>query len=90
MQLKKANEINFNAKSISENVPTLIVGATEDYITPFSLFEKDQRFVRNNIKMEKILEAGHFPWLEKMSAIKKLFNGFVTERELNLAEAMVE
>lgn len=60
------------------------------HATPFSLFEKDPRFVRKNIKMEKILEAGHFPWLEQISAVKKLFNSFVTESKFNLAHATIE
>lgn len=42
--LKRANGINFSAKWIPENVPTLIIGASEDCIAPITLFEKDKRF----------------------------------------------
>lgn len=75
--LKKANAINFTAKWVPENVPTLIIGASDDCITPITLFEKDLRFSRKNIHIEKVQNAGHFPWLEQLPTIKEKFNFFV-------------
>lgn len=77
--LKKAYEINFNAKWIPQSVPTLIVGASHDFITPYSLFEGDKRFDRKNITMKKIHNAGHFPWLEQMAIVKEAFNGLAKQ-----------
>ncbi len=74
--LKKVQEINYDAKWIPKNVPTLIVGASHDFMTPYTLFEKDKRFHRPNILMKKIQNAGHFPWIEQMALVKDAFKEF--------------
>ncbi len=76
--IKKVHEINFSAKWIPQKVPTLILGASHDFITPYSLFENDTRFQRKNIAMNKIQNAGHFPWLEQMTIVKEAFRAFAT------------
>jgi pimeloyl-ACP methyl ester carboxylesterase len=73
---KKAREINFNAKWIPQNVPTLILGAEFDFITPQSIFKKDKRFQRKNITITEIRNAGHFPWLEQPTSVKAAFDSF--------------
>ena len=75
---RKVIENNFDAKWIPKHVPTLILGAEFDAITPFSLFIKDTRFDRDNMFKHLIHDAGHFPWLEKPEEIKKLFRDFLT------------
>jgi pimeloyl-ACP methyl ester carboxylesterase len=72
--LKKVHEINYNATWIPQKVPTLILGASHDFITPYSLFENDTRFQRKNITLSKIQNAGHFPWLEQMAIVKEAFS----------------
>jgi len=74
--LKKVNEINFKAEWIPEKVKTLVIGASHDFITPFSLFEKDVRFQRDNITFKKIENAGHFPWLEHGQIVAESFSSF--------------
>jgi pimeloyl-ACP methyl ester carboxylesterase len=74
--LKKVQELNYNAKWIPQNIPTLILGASHDCITPYTLFENDTRFHRPNILMKKVQNAGHFPWLEQMDVVKASFNDF--------------
>ena len=71
--LKKVNEINFQAEWVPKKVKTLIIGASHDFITPFSLFEKDARFCRNNIILKKINNAGHFPVVGAGSDCKRVF-----------------
>ena len=75
--------MNFSAKWVPENIPTLIIGASEDCITPITLFENDKRFSRNNIHIEKIQDAGHFPWLEKMEVVKGKFKSFIDKININ-------
>src|SRR3989338_3836752 len=48
--LKKVNDIQFNAQWIPQKVPTLIMGSSEDYMTPSSLFKKDKRFFRKIVR----------------------------------------
>ncbi|WP_298622031.1 alpha/beta hydrolase [uncultured Legionella sp.] len=74
---QKASELNFNAVWVPENVQTLIIGGSEDCMTPPSLFLNDQRFVRDNISTVIIENAGHMPWVEDMSAVKKAFVDFI-------------
>jgi pimeloyl-ACP methyl ester carboxylesterase len=35
-------EINYNAKWVPQGVPTLIIGGDQDYINPYSLYDKDR------------------------------------------------
>ncbi len=74
----KAVQMNFTAKWIPENVPTLIIGGKYDCMTPFTLFEKDVRFHRPNIRMLLIEDAGHFPWIENPKAVKEAFDDFLS------------
>jgi len=77
--LRKANTINFSAKWVPMDVPTLILGGTRDYIVPISLFESDKRFHRNNITIKNIKHAGHFPWVENSKAVVQAFNDFQSQ-----------
>jgi len=74
---QKAAELNFNAVWIPQELPTLIIGSTEDCMTPPSLFLNDKRFHRNNISMVTIENAGHMPWVEDMASVKSAFNKFI-------------
>lgn len=62
---RKVIDIQYDAKWIPQNIPTLIVGAEFDAITPFDLYQSDERFNRKNISKLFIKEAGHIPWVEK-------------------------
>lgn len=75
--LKRASSTNFTAQWVPESVPTLIIGASDDCITPITLFERDTRFSRKNIKLTKIQDAGHFPWLEQGDTVKNEFKMFI-------------
>jgi pimeloyl-ACP methyl ester carboxylesterase len=75
--LRKAIEINLDAKWVPQNISTLIIGAEFDAITPFSLFTKDKRFDRNNITKCFIRDAGHFPWLDQPEEVKEIFRKFL-------------
>ncbi|WP_010303137.1 alpha/beta fold hydrolase [Candidatus Odyssella thessalonicensis] len=74
--LRKAHEISYTAQWIPKKVKTLIVGAELDAITPFSLYEKDARFMRSNIEKAFIQGAGHYPWLEKPQEVREAFKKF--------------
>lgn len=81
---RKAMEMEFSAKWIPQSIPTMIVGGTFDCITPFTLFQKDQRFVRENIELHLLEDCGHLPWVEKPEKVNELFKSF-TYRVLNAA-----
>ncbi len=74
----KAIELNFTAKWIPQKVPTLIIGSKYDCICPFSLFEEDKRFDRDNVKLLFIENAGHLIWLENPDAAREAFESFVS------------
>lgn len=75
--LKKAQAMNFSAKWVPQKLPTLILGGTEDAMTPVSLFEKDPRFKRPNITRKTIENAGHFLWVERPEEVKKAFEEYI-------------
>lgn len=76
---RKAFEINFSAKWIPQQVPTLIIGGTEDCICPFSLFQQDARFNRPNIEMINVEAGWHLPWVENSEAVKSAFKRFCSQ-----------
>lgn len=76
---RKALEINFSAKWVPQQVPTLIIGGTEDCICPFSLFQQDARFTRSNIEMINVEAGWHLPWVENPEAVKSAFKKFCSQ-----------
>lgn len=86
--LKKASSINFSARWVPENVPTFIIGASDDCIVPMTLFEKDKRFSKSNIHIEKIQNAGHFPWIEQIEIVRDKFQLLYTKIANNFANQL--
>lgn len=74
---KKAVELNFSAKWVPQEVPTLIIGSKYDCICPFTLFERDKRFHRSNIELLYIEDAGHLVWVENPAKTKDAFNKMI-------------
>lgn len=73
---KRAHEMNFTAKWIPQNTPTLIIGGKFDCMAPHTLFERDERFQRPNIKIILIEDGGHMPWVENPQAMKRALSDF--------------
>jgi len=76
---KFLQEINFNAKWVPQNVKTFLIGGENDIINPFSIFLKDQRFERDNIRKFLIKDAGHWCWIDKPEEVKKIFEEFISD-----------
>jgi len=57
-------------------IPTMIIGSDNDYMTPFSLFREDSRFQQSNIQLLDLPAASHLSWLEEEEAILAAFNAF--------------
>lgn len=79
--------VQFYMKEITwvpQNTPTLIVGGSRDYITPLSIFTSDMRFKRENIEMQLIENAGHFPWIEESQKLNELLKLLLQRASLGL------
>lgn len=61
----------YEATWIPSTIPTLILGSTDDIVTPIHLFKQDTRFNRKNIQIIDICDAGHFPWIEQPDLVKE-------------------
>jgi pimeloyl-ACP methyl ester carboxylesterase len=46
---------------------------------PYTLFKKDQRFHRENIKIAFIEKGGHCPWIEDPKAVRAVFEEFLSQ-----------
>ena len=75
----KAVEGKLVAKWIPEKVPTVIIGSKYDCMCPYTLFKKDQRFHRENIKIAFIEKGGHCPWVEDPKAVRAVFEEFLSQ-----------
>lgn len=67
----------YRAKWIPQKIPTLILGGDKDLITPQTLFKESKLFQRDNIKIETIKNAGHFPWLDDPKAVVSAFREYL-------------
>jgi len=76
--MNKIAASGYSATWIPEKVPTLIIGNAFDYMAPFELFRNDSRFVRPNIELIEIKEAGHFNWIDNPDAVKAAIQNFAT------------
>jgi pimeloyl-ACP methyl ester carboxylesterase len=68
--------INYNATWIPQKVKCMLIGGEFDIINPFSIFQKDSRFKRENIKQILLKEAGHWCWTQKPNELKQLIENF--------------
>jgi pimeloyl-ACP methyl ester carboxylesterase len=75
----KAVEGKIFPKWIPKKVPVLIVGSKYDCMTPYTLFKKDQRFHRENIKMVFVENGGHCPWVENPMVIRAAFEELLSQ-----------
>lgn len=66
----------YTAAWIPKNVPALIIGSEFDFMTPFEIFQKDPRFLRPNIQLVEIKEAGHFNWMDNPEDVKTAFQNY--------------
>lgn len=90
----KALPYNFRATAWSANhfdatykakwvpkIPTLIIAGDQDHITPLSLFKQSPHFHHDNIMIEEIPQAGHYPWIENPADVYKAFERYFREFE---------
>lgn len=75
--MPKVMQMNYSATWIPARVPTLIIGGSEDAVTPFSLFKEDKRFQRDNIQLAEVPGVAHFPWVGNMQQVQILIETFI-------------
>lgn len=80
--LSKASSIDFDSLLVP-NIPTLIMGGSEDCAVPFEGYLEDDRYRKSNIWIKEIKGGSHFPWLEKPQEIKALFHDYISKISAN-------
>lgn len=73
---EKHFDTHYKALWIPKKLPTLIFSGTHDYITPVTLFSNLKEFIRDNILIRKIKNAGHFPWIENPQEVITIFTEY--------------
>lgn len=68
---------HYKARWIPIKLPTLILAGSHDYMTPLTLFSNLKEFIRDNILIREIKNAGHFPWIENPKEVSTVFNEYV-------------
>lgn len=76
---QKTAGINYNASWVPQKVPTLAIGGDFDSMLPFSIFEEDQRFKRDNIRLKRIKNSGHFSWIDQPDVFKSTVTDFLEQ-----------
>lgn len=67
---------NYSACWAPQILPTLIMGGSDDVLTPIGLFRNDKRFQNEIISIKVIKNASHFPWVEQPKAVEKAWQQF--------------
>lgn len=63
----------YQAAWVPKTIPTLIFSGEKDAITPISYFLQKKEYSRNNITIDIIEEAAHFPWIENPKKVTEIF-----------------
>lgn len=63
----------YQATWIPQQINTLILSGSSDHITPLSLFKNNPTYQRQNILIQEIAGAGHYPWYENPSEVAQAF-----------------
>lgn len=77
--LEKVAKLDWSKIWVPQTVPTLVIGGKYDCMCPFTLFQKDQRFHRDNVTMLLIKDGGHCSWIDNPQAIQKAFAKWVRQ-----------
>ena len=88
----RLNALNFNNRShrwseahfdgsyqyqwVPQQIPTLIFAGALDNITPLGLFSELKIFQRDNIHIQEISQASHFPWMENPTEVAAVFSEY--------------
>ena len=67
----------YRAKWVPQTIPTLIMSGEHDLITPLSLFKAAKEFHRDNIVIQSIQNAGHYPWIDNPQDVIHAFKEYV-------------
>lgn len=70
------NSENYKAEWVPQQVPTLIIAGSNDCITSLELFKKNAMYARDNILIDEIDGAGHYPWFENPDETLRAFEKF--------------
>lgn len=57
-------DTTYKAKLIPQLLPTLIIAGEHDQIIPLTVYSSKKEYHRNNIFIQSISQAGHFPWFD--------------------------
>ncbi len=63
----------YKAKFIPQLIPTLIIAGEYDQITPLIIYKEKLEYYRDNILIQSISNAGHYPWFENPKDILRVF-----------------
>ncbi len=66
----------YKAKWVPQHIPTLILAGSEDLATPLKYFAEKKEYLRTNITLKEIENAGHFPWIENPKDITSAFEEY--------------
>jgi pimeloyl-ACP methyl ester carboxylesterase len=66
----------YKSQWVPDAIPTLIFAGDQDHITPLDLFVQARKFHHENIVLETIDQAGHYPWIENMGQVALVFKEF--------------
>ncbi|MES2121553.1 MAG: alpha/beta hydrolase, partial [Chlamydiota bacterium] len=66
----------YKAKWVPQRIPTLILAGSDDLATPLKYFAEKKEYIRTNITLREIKDAGHFPWIENPQDVAKAFEEY--------------
>lgn len=70
---------SYKCSWIPNKLPTLIIGSHDDRLLPIKLFSENTEWYRPNIKIVKLYDTGHFPWLSCFDQINEELSGLVKD-----------
>lgn len=74
----------FSYRWFPKKIPTMIIGSDNDLVCPLRFFLEEKDFLRSNIQIHSIANAGHFPWVSEFEKVQSLFDEFIKSFKITL------
>ena len=72
----------YKAKLIPQLLPTLIIAGEHDQIIPLTVYSNKKEYHRDNIRIQSISQAGHFPWFDNPEELVQVIFNFIATYKL--------
>lgn len=69
----------YKAKFIPQLLPTIIMSGEHDQITPLTVYTNKEEYHKQNILLQSIPDAKHYPWIDNPQEVLTIIHKFIND-----------